>query len=116
MNLDGDVADANEIIHQNNSTGLDLTLPQLQSSYTLNNDSSGPIPNAGGGEYIIPDSNIIEVEVSSSHSELKFQKKSIFKSTKSNFLTFSIKYKNTFFAISKMAKNPFLLQKKSLKL
>ena len=90
MNLDGDVA-ANEIIHQNNSTGLDLTLPQLQSSYTLNNDSSGPIPNAGGGggEYIIPDSNIIEVEVSSSHSELKFQKKSIFKSTKSNFLTFS---------------------------
>ena len=48
--------------------------------------------------------------VQKSHSELKFQKKSTFKSTKSTFLTFSKVQKHIFFSISKMAKNPFLHQ------
>ena len=57
------------------------------------------------------------------HSELKFQKKSIFKSTKSiffwhfqkyiiSFFWHFQKYNNTFFTLSKMAKYPFLHQKK----
>ena len=54
---------ANEIIDQNNATGLLNVMPQVQSSYTLNNISNGAgtAPNAGT-EYIIPDSNIIQVE------------------------------------------------------
>ena len=46
-----------------------------------------------------------------SHSELKFRKKSIFVGRKTHFLTFSKVQKKTFFAISKMGKNPFLHQK-----
>ena len=54
---------ANEIIDQNNATGLLNVMPQVQSSYTLNNisNAAGTAPNVGA-EYIIPDSNIIEVE------------------------------------------------------
>ena len=46
------------------------------------------------------------------HSELKFRKKSVFVGCKTHFLTFSKVQKKTFFAISKMGKNPFLHQKK----
>ena len=54
---------AHEIIDQNNATGLLHVMPQVQSSYTLNNisNAAGTAPNVGA-EYIIPDSNIIEVE------------------------------------------------------
>ena len=54
---------AHEIIDQNNATGLLNVMPQVQTSYTLNNISNGAgtAPNVGA-EYIIPDSNIIEVE------------------------------------------------------
>ena len=54
---------AHEIIDQNNATGLLNVMPQVQSSYTLNNisNAAGTAPNVGA-EYIIPDSNIIEVE------------------------------------------------------
>ena len=54
---------ANEIIDQNNATGLLNVMPQVQTSYTLNNisNAAGTAPNVGA-EYIIPDSNIIEVE------------------------------------------------------
>ena len=54
----------------------------------------------------------------SSHSELKFQKKSIFKCIKSTFLTFFQKYKNTFYATYfKNGKKSILApKKKSLKL
>ena len=54
---------ANEIIDQNNATGLLNVMPQVQSSYTLNNisNAAGTAPNVGA-QYIIPDSNIIEVE------------------------------------------------------
>ena len=44
-------------------------------------------------------------------SELKFWKKKHFRRTKHIFWHFQ-KYKNTFFAISKMGKNPVLHQKK----
>ena len=54
---------AHEIIDQNNATGLLNVMPQVQTSYTLNNisNAAGTAPNVGA-EYIIPDSNIIEVE------------------------------------------------------
>ena len=54
---------SHEIINQNNATGLLNVMPQVQSSYTLNNisNAAGTAPNVGA-EYIIPDSNIIEVE------------------------------------------------------
>ena len=54
---------AHEIIAQNNATGLLNVMPQVQSSYTLNNisNAAGTAPNVGA-EYIIPDSNIIEIE------------------------------------------------------
>ena len=44
------------------------------------------------------------------HSESKFRKNPIFAGQKCIFLHFQ-KYKNTFFAISKMEKNPFLHKK-----
>ena len=50
-----------------------------------------------------------------SHSELKFQKKSIFKSTKSTFLTFS-KVQKHIFCYFKNGKKSIFAQKKSLKL
>ena len=49
------------------------------------------------------------------HSELKFQKKSIFKSTKSTFLTFLIVQKHIF-CYFKNGKKSFFGRKKSLKL
>ena len=97
------------------------TVP-LPSGLNIDHKSPWVVGNHEDG-YLIGIDNLISIYTSlvaklaesnrgSPHSELKFQKKSIFVGRKMHFLTFSKVQKKTFFAISKMAKNPFLHQKK----